>query len=69
MAPKILLSEGTSLSAREIVTVLGRTGRAVELCAPIRRCFCSYSKWVRRVHVLPATSADPAGYVRGVREV
>ncbi|HEX3729832.1 MAG TPA: hypothetical protein VHV47_08510 [Opitutaceae bacterium] len=69
MAPKILLSEGTSLSAREIVTVLGRTGRAVELFAPIRRCFCSYSKWVRRVHVLPATSADPAGYVRGVREV
>ncbi|HVW20950.1 MAG TPA: hypothetical protein VHC86_07010 [Opitutaceae bacterium] len=69
MAPKILLSEGSSLSAREIVTVLGRAGRAVELCAPLRRCFCSYSQWVRRVHVLPATSSDPAAYLEGVRAI
>jgi hypothetical protein len=69
MPPKILLSEGTSLSAREIITVLGLAGHRVEVCAPLRRCYCSYSKWVRGVRVLPAAGADPGAYARGVREV
>ncbi len=68
MAPrlKILLSEGMSLSAREAITVLGRAGHRVDLCAPQRWCFGGYSRWVDRVHVMPMAGSDPAGYVRAV---
>lgn len=66
---RILLSEGTSLSAREAVTSLGRSGRKVEICAPAPLCFAGYSKWVRRVHVVPALGADPGGYVRAVADL
>ncbi len=71
MAPrlKILLSEGMSLSAREAITVLGRAGHRVDLCAPQRWCFGGYSKWVDRVHVMPMAGSDPAGYVRSVAEL
>ena len=69
MPLKILLSEGMSLSAREAITVLGRSGHRVEICAPQRWCFGSYSKWVDRVHVMPMAGSDPAGYVRSVAEV
>ena len=34
MQPKILLSEGTSLSAREAINTLGLSGRVVDVCAP-----------------------------------
>jgi hypothetical protein len=69
MPLKILLSEGMSLSAREVITVLGRSGHTVDICAPQRWCFGSYSKWVDRVHVMPMAGTDPAGYVRSVAEV
>jgi predicted ATP-grasp superfamily ATP-dependent carboligase len=69
MALKILLSEGMSLSAREAITVLGRGGRTVEICAPQRWCLGGYSKWVDKVHVMPMAGSDPAGYVRSVAEV
>lgn len=66
---RILLSEGTSLSSREAITALGRSGRTVDICAPVRRCLGSHSKWVDRVHVMPAVGRDPAGYARGVAEL
>jgi hypothetical protein len=69
MALRILLSEGTSLSAREAITVLGRAGHAVEICGPHRWCLGGYSKWVDRVHVVPGAGVDPAGYVRFVAEL
>src|SRR5215510_5812277 len=62
----ILLSEGSSLSAREAITTLGRSGHTVDVCAPTRWCLGSFSKWVRRVHLTPALGTDPGGYVRTV---
>src|SRR5215831_14816574 len=66
---KILLSEGSSLSAREAITTLGRSGRTVDVCAPTRWCLGNFSKWVRRVHLTPAPGADPDGYVRAVAQL
>ncbi len=63
---KILLSEGSSLSAREAITTLGRSGHTVDVCAPTRWCLGSFSKWVRRVHKTPAVGANPGGYARAV---
>ena len=64
--PTILLSEGSSLSAREAVSTLGLSGHLVDLCAPTTWCLCRLSRWVRQVHRAPGVAVDPAGYVEAV---
>ena len=69
MQPKILLCEGTSLSAREAINTLGLSGRVVDVCAPTRWCLGGFSKWVRRVHLTPAVGIDPLAYVLAVAKL
>ena len=57
--PKILLSEGSSLSAREAITVLGLAGHRVELVSADALCLGRFSRFVSRVHQAPASGADP----------
>ncbi len=60
---RILLSEGSSTSAREAITILGMQGHHVEVCDPDPRCLGRFSRFVRRFHRCPGLGADPAGYV------
>jgi predicted ATP-grasp superfamily ATP-dependent carboligase len=64
--PKILLSEGSSLSARETITVLGLAGHRVELVSNDPMCLGRFSRFVARVHRAPASGADPDGYLAAV---
>jgi predicted ATP-grasp superfamily ATP-dependent carboligase len=64
--PKILLSEGSSLSARETITALGLAGHRVELVSAQRLCLGRFSRFVDRVHPAPASGADPDGYLAAV---
>ena len=63
---RVLLSEASSLSAREFVTVLGRAGVDVEVVAASSVPIARFSRWCRAVHRAPAASADPVGYLRAV---
>jgi predicted ATP-grasp superfamily ATP-dependent carboligase len=67
--PKILLSEGSSLSARETITALGLAGHRVELVSSDPMCLGRFSRFVRRVHRVPASGADPDGYLAAAIEV
>jgi predicted ATP-grasp superfamily ATP-dependent carboligase len=67
--PKILLSEGSSLSSREAITALGLAGHRVELVSSNPLCLGRFSRFVRRVHRAPASGADPDGYLAAVLEV
>ncbi len=67
--PKILLSEGSSLSAREAITALGLAGHRVELMCNDSLCLGRFSRFVERVHVAPASGADPDGYLAAVLDV
>jgi predicted ATP-grasp superfamily ATP-dependent carboligase len=60
---KILLSEGTSTSAREAITALGLRGHAIELCDPHPHCLGRFSRFVDKVHRCPGLNQDPAGYL------
>ncbi len=60
---RVLLSEGSSTSAREAITVLGLTGHHVEICDPDLHCLGRFSRFVRRFHRCPAISDDPNGYL------
>jgi predicted ATP-grasp superfamily ATP-dependent carboligase len=66
--PKILLSEGSSLSSREAITALGLAGHRVELVSSDPMCLGRFSRFVNRVHRVPASGADPDGYLTAVIE-
>ncbi len=68
-AVRVLLSEGSSLSARETVTCLGPAGYHLEVLDPDSVCIARFSRWVRRVHRCPSAGADPLGYLNAIRAV
>lgn len=66
---RILLSEGSSTSAREAITMLGMQGHHVEVCDPDPCCLGRFSRFVRRFHRCPGLGVDPIGYVTFVLEL
>jgi len=66
--PKILLSEGSSLSSREAITALGLAGQRVDLLSSDPLCLGRFSRFVRRVHRAPAAGADPDCYLAAAIE-
>ena len=67
--PRILLSEASSLSAREAITALGQAGHSVEVMSNDRLAIGCFSRFVRKVHPAPPSGTDPDGYVEAVLEV
>lgn len=67
--PRILLSEGSSLSAREAVTALGLAGFRVELVSSDPLCLARFSRFVRHLHPAPPSGSDPDGYLEAVLDV
>ena len=59
---RILLSEGSSTSAREAITALGLKGHHVEICDPDPHCLGRFSRFVARYHRCPPMGADPSGF-------
>lgn len=66
---RILLSEGSSTSAREAITLLGSDGHHVEICDPDAWCIGRFSRLVRGFHRCPGLGVDPAGYVAFVLDL
>jgi hypothetical protein len=63
---RVLLSEGSSLTARETVTVLGSSGHRLEVMASQWLAVTRFSRYVSRLHRCPPAGADPAGYLEAV---
>ena len=63
---RVLLSEGSSLTAREFVTVLGARGIDVEAASPTRHPLASFSRWCRAVRRVQPAGSDPLGYLRAL---
>jgi predicted ATP-grasp superfamily ATP-dependent carboligase len=66
---RVLLSEGSSTSAREAITVLGLKGYIVEICDPSPVCLGRFSRFVRKFHRCPGLRDDPAGYLAFVEKL
>jgi hypothetical protein len=60
---RVLLTEGSSLTSREVVTCLGPAGHHLEVLDPDPLCLSRFSRWVSRVHRCPPAGPDPLGYV------
>jgi hypothetical protein len=60
---RVLLSDGTGLTARQTATLLSRAGHRVEALSPDPLCLCQFTRHVRRVHRVPAYGDDPLGWL------
>jgi predicted ATP-grasp superfamily ATP-dependent carboligase len=63
MPLRVLVSEGSSTSSREAITVLGLAGHHVEICDPSLWCLGRYSRFVKKFHRCPPLRDDPRGYL------
>jgi hypothetical protein len=59
----------SSLSAREAITALGLAGHRVEVVSADALCLGRFSRFVRRVHRVAASGADPDGYLAAVLDI
>jgi hypothetical protein len=62
----VLLTESASLTSRETLTVLGRSGIAVDVVSSGRFTISQFSRWRRRSVVLPPPADDPGAFVRAI---
>jgi predicted ATP-grasp superfamily ATP-dependent carboligase len=69
MPLRVLLSEGSSTSGREAITVLGLAGHMVEVCDPSPWCLGRFSRFVKKFHRCPPLRDDPAGYLGFVEKL
>lgn len=60
---KILLSDGSGLTARQVATRLGREGHVVEVLNPTGFALVRFTRWVTRVHECPPFGADPIAWL------
>lgn len=59
----ILLSEGSSLSARQTITALGKQGYVLDVCDPNPLPISRFSRFVRHTFRCPAAGIDPLSYL------
>lgn len=69
MPLRVLLSEGSSTSAREAVTILGLAGHHVEICDPSPWCLARYSRFVKKFHRCPPLRDDPDRYLAFIEQL
>lgn len=62
-AKRVLVSEGSSLSAREIITALGMAGHKVGVCDPNSICLGRFSRFVTHFYRCPRFGEDPRAYL------
>ena len=63
---RVLLSESSSLTAREHLTVLAAAGVRVDVLSCADQPLARFSRWCLAVHRAPSPSLDPLGYLRAV---
>src|SRR5438876_4483168 len=61
---RILFPEGSSLSAREALSALGRQGYTIDICDPNPQCICRFSHYVHAFHHCPSWGTHPVEYLR-----
>src|SRR3974377_587172 len=62
-AKRVLVSEGSSLAAREIITALGSAGHRGGVCDSNSICLGRFSKFVTHFHRGPSAGSDPLAYL------
>ena len=56
---RVLLSEGSGLTSRQVATRLGQLGHHVEILSSTPICLTRFTRHVRKVHRVPAFARQP----------
>lgn len=60
---RVLLSDGSGLTARQCATLLSNAGHVVEVLAPDPLCLCRFTRHVARVNRVRPYGSDPFGWL------
>src|SRR4051794_8824978 len=66
---RILLSDGSGLTSRQVATQAAAAGHVVDVLAPSRLAPTALTRHVRRVHRVPAYGLDPDGWLEAALAV
>ncbi|MGJ4906304.1 ATP-grasp domain-containing protein [Bradyrhizobium sp. HKCCYLS2058] len=66
---RILLSEGSGLTSRQVAGRLGALGHEVEILSSTRVCLSRFTRHVRAVHDVPRFGRDPFGWLAAAERV
>ena len=66
---RILLSEGSGLTSRQVAGQLGSLGHEVELLSSSKICLTRFTRHVRAVHDVPRFGLDPFGWLAAAERI
>ncbi|MEV4800269.1 hypothetical protein AB0K18_09645 [Nonomuraea sp. NPDC049421] len=66
---RILMTDGSGLTARQCATVLSRAGHVVEALTSDPLCVCAFTRHVRRLHRVPPYGDDPFAWLEAALTV
>lgn len=66
---RILLSEGSGLTSRQVATRLGALGHHVEILSSSRVCLTRFTRHVRKVHLVPRFGPTPLAWLEAANAV
>jgi len=66
---RVLLSDGSGLTARQTAARLAARGHHVEALSPDAFCLCRFTRHVRRIRRIPAFGPDPLGWLDAALDV
>lgn len=66
---RVLLTDGSGLTARQCANRLAALGHVVEVLSPDALCLCRFTRTVVRVHRVPAFGRDPFGWLEAALDV
>ena len=66
---KILLTEGSGLTSRQVATRLGGLGHRVEVLSSTPICLARFTKHVRKVHAVPRFGAEPLAWTEAAAKI
>lgn len=66
---RILLTEGSGLTSRQVAARLGNLGHHVEILSSAPICLTRFTHHVRKVHPVPAFGRDPLAWVESAERI
>ena len=66
---RILLSEGSGLTSRQVASRLGQLGHHVEILSSAPLCLTRFTRHVRKLHPVPAFGQDPLAWIEAAEKV
>jgi glutathione synthase/RimK-type ligase-like ATP-grasp enzyme len=66
---RILLSEGSGLTSRQVAAQLGSLGHEVEILSSSKICLTRFTRHVRAVHDVPRFGLDPFGWLAAAERI